>query len=49
MTRMEQDLIYHIIPNLTKAIEGLTDELKRYNDNIEKKEDKHAAMDSDTK
>lgn len=46
MMRYEQDFIYQIVPNLTKAIEGLTKELKRYNDRNEsesssnKKQDK---------
>ena len=32
MTGYEQDFIYKTIPRLTKAIEGLTEELKRLND-----------------
>ena len=32
MTGYEQDLIYKVLPRLTKAIEGLTEELKRFND-----------------
>lgn len=35
MMKYEQDFIYKIIPSLTNAIEGLTKELKRYNDNKE--------------
>ena len=35
----EKDLIYKILPDLTHAIENLTAELKRYNDNKEKTED----------
>jgi len=39
--KYEQDFIYQIIPNLTRAIEGLTKELKRYNDQqIKDKKDK---------
>ena len=29
----EQDFIYKMLPRLTDAIEGLTKEIKRYNDN----------------
>lgn len=36
MTGYEQDFIYKVIPRLSKAIEGLTEELKRFNDNAEK-------------
>lgn len=32
MTGYEQDFIYKTLPRLTKAIEGLTKEIKRYND-----------------
>lgn len=32
MTGYEQDFIYKILPKLTNAIEGLTKEIKRYND-----------------
>ena len=32
MTVYEQDFIYKILPRLTDAIEGLTKEIKRYND-----------------
>ena len=32
MTRYEQDFIYKTLPRLTNAIEGLTKEIKRYND-----------------
>lgn len=35
MTGYEQDFIYKVLPRLTKAIEGLTTEIKRYNDNIQ--------------
>lgn len=37
MMKYEQDFIYNIIPNLTHAIKDLTKELKRYNDNFERK------------
>ena len=41
MMKYEQDFIYQIIPNLTRSIEGLTKELKRYNDQqIKDKKDK---------
>lgn len=32
MTGYEQDFIYKILLKLTNAIEGLTKEIKRYND-----------------
>lgn len=32
MTGYEQDFIYKTLPRLTNAIEGLTKEIKRYND-----------------
>lgn len=32
MTGYEQDFIYKILPKLTNAIEGLTKEIKHYND-----------------
>ena len=38
MTGYEQDFIYKTIPRLTKAIEGLTEELKRLNDAKDKGE-----------
>lgn len=37
MMKYEQDFIYQIIPNLTHAIKDMTKELKRYNDNFERK------------
>jgi rRNA maturation endonuclease Nob1 len=36
MTRYEQDFIYKMIPGLTSAIYGLTQEIKRYNDSKDK-------------
>ena len=39
MTGYERDFIYNVIPRLSKAIEDLTKELKRYNDSHENKED----------
>ncbi len=39
MTGYEQDFIYKTMPRLSKAIEGLTEELKRYNDAKEKEEE----------
>lgn len=48
MLKYEHDFIYKIIPDLTNAIENLSQELKRYNDNmeeekkcLEKKEQQH--------
>lgn len=35
MLKYEHDFIYKIIPDLTNAIENLSKELKRYNDNME--------------
>lgn len=32
MTGYEQDFIYKVLPRLINAIEGLTKEIKRYND-----------------
>lgn len=39
MTGYEQDFIYKILPRLTDAIEGLTKEIKRYNDSKDRDED----------
>ena len=36
MLKYEHDFIYKIIPDLTNAIKNLSQELKRYNDNMEK-------------
>ena len=36
MMKYEQDFIYKILPRLTNAIEGLTKEIKRYNDSKDK-------------
>ena len=38
MMKYEQDFIYQIMPNLTNAVKELAKELKRYNDNMEKKQ-----------
>jgi len=38
MMKYEQDFIYNILPNLTSAVKDLAKELKRYNDNMEKKQ-----------
>lgn len=39
MTGYERDFIYKTMPQLSRAIEGLTAELKRYNDAKEKEQD----------
>lgn len=38
MMQYEKDLIYTILPNLTKAVDRLANELKRYNDNREQEQ-----------
>lgn len=35
MMQYEHDFIYQILPNLTKAVKDLTNEIKRYNDNVD--------------
>jgi hypothetical protein len=35
--KYEHDFIYQILPNLTKAVKDLTNEIKRYNDNVDSK------------
>jgi len=37
MMKYEHDFIYQILPNLTKAVKDLTNEIKRYNDNVDSK------------